>query len=651
MPEPTNLPTHGPKAAYHWGYRAALGPLPADWLHAAVTRAELYHRHAPDPTHRALITDLVVAGYHLFYVSSLRIRHLNWALDLHDGHRGLAFRLLCRYPATERAYERAHASAHRQFTRALRTLHSFEHKHPQVIENSSGLKRAFAAGSSTPQEHPHPPAPARRTNTQFAHNPSQVIENSSSLQRAFAAGASTPQDLPHPPAPARRTNTQFAHNPSQVVENSFRPHRHPPQSFPNHSPKPEPADSGPRPACLQRPIVEKWILFPTTSPPDYPPGGRLSASAILALEDGSVYQGRAYGAPVVRTGEVVFNTSITGYQEVFTDPSYTGQIIVLTNPQIGNYGTNADDDEARRPYIEGLVVREWAVTPSNWRSDRTADRFLQDSGIPVISEIDTRALVRKLRIGGVMRGALSSAGHSAEELIEMARKTPSMVGLELATRVSTPERYEWTQQLKACSPSEHIRNAEPNQFHVVAFDFGIKRNILRCLASIGARVTVVPATTTAADVLALHPDGVFLSNGPGDPEPLQSQAAEVRKLIGKKPIFGICLGHQIVGLALGGKTFKLKFGHRGINHPVLNTRTNQVEITVQNHGFCVDLDSINANEVELSHINLNDNTLEGLRHKSEPLFCVQYHPEAAAGPHDSRYLFDDFAALMKEFKK
>ena len=373
--------------------------------------------------------------------------------------------------------------------------------------------------------------------------------------------------------------------------------------------------------------------------------------AILALEDGTVYQGRAYGAPVVRTGEVVFNTSITGYQEVFTDPSYTGQIVVLTNPQIGNYGTNDGDNEAAHPYIEGLVVREWAETPSNWRSDKTADHFLRDAGIPVISDIDTRSLVRKLRIGGVMRGALSSAGHSAEELVEMARNSPSMAGLELATRVSTPHAYEWTEALAACSPSEQLTLKQEGQFHVVAFDYGIKRNILRCLATIGSRVTVVPATTSAEEVLAFNPDGVFLSNGPGDPEPLHAQAAEIRKLIGKKPMFGICLGHQIIGLALGGRTFKLKFGHRGINHPVLNTRTNKVEITVQNHGFCVDLDSINSSEVELSHINLNDNTLEGLRHKSEPLFCVQYHPEAAAGPHDSRYLFEDFAALMKEFKK
>jgi len=373
--------------------------------------------------------------------------------------------------------------------------------------------------------------------------------------------------------------------------------------------------------------------------------------AILALEDGTTFHGRAYGAQVVRTGEVVFNTSITGYQEVFTDPSYCGQIVVLTNPQVGNYGTNDSDNESARPYIEGLVVREWAEVPSNWRSDATADEFLARNNVPVISEIDTRGLVRKLRSGGVLRGALSTAGHTVEELVEMARQSPSMAGLELATRVSTKERYEWSQQLAPCSPSELMANAEPDRFHVVAYDFGIKRNILRCLASIGARVTVVPATTSAEDILALKPSGVFLSNGPGDPEPLEYQAAQVRKMIGKTPVFGICLGHQIVGLALGGRTFKLKFGHRGINHPVLNTRTKKVEITVQNHGFCVDPDSINTNEVDISHINLNDETVEGLRHRSEPIFCVQYHPEAAAGPHDSRYLFQDFAKMMQEFNQ
>lgn len=374
----------------------------------------------------------------------------------------------------------------------------------------------------------------------------------------------------------------------------------------------------------------------------------MQQTAILALEDGSVFQGRAYGARTVRTGEVVFNTSFTGYQEVFTDPSYSGQIVILTNPQIGNYGTTADDDEAAHAWIEGLVVREWAETPSNWRSSETADAYLMRQGVPVVSELDTRAIVRKLRSGGVLRGALSTGGHSAEELVQMAKNSPSMAGLDLATRVSTAQSYTWTEPVKPCSPSERIRVAEPGRYHVVAYDYGIKRNILRRLVTVGCRLTVVPASTKAEDVLALKPDGIFLSNGPGDPEPLEFQAAQIRKLLGRKPVFGICLGHQIIALALGGKTFKLKFGHRGINHPVLNRRTGKVEITVQNHGFCVDPDSFKDSGVELTHINLNDQTVEGLRHRNYPLFCVQYHPEAAPGPHDSQYLFDDFAAMMRE---
>lgn len=374
-------------------------------------------------------------------------------------------------------------------------------------------------------------------------------------------------------------------------------------------------------------------------------------SAVLALEDGTIFEGRSFGAPTERLGEVVFNTSITGYQEIFTDPSYCGQIVILTYPQIGNYGSNHEDNEAARPFIEGLVVREFSPLASNWRSIETADAFLKKHEIPVIAEIDTRALVRRLRNKGVMRGVLSGRPEDPKLLVERARSAPSMAGLDLATRVSTATRYEWKKPVDPCSPSERVgAPAEPVR-HVVAYDFGIKRNILRRLVHTGARVTVVPALTPAEDVLELRPDGVFLSNGPGDPEPLEFQAAQVRKLVGKVPIFGICLGHQILGLALGGKTYKLKFGHRGANHPVLNQVTGRVEITSHNHGFAVDPDSLKDRDVDLTHVNLNDQTLEGFRHRSEPVFCVQYHPEASPGPHDSHYLFDDFVKLMDGFRK
>ncbi|MCC7497626.1 MAG: glutamine-hydrolyzing carbamoyl-phosphate synthase small subunit [Bryobacterales bacterium] len=375
------------------------------------------------------------------------------------------------------------------------------------------------------------------------------------------------------------------------------------------------------------------------------------SKAILALEDGTVFEGRSFGAPVQTGGEVVFNTSITGYQEVFTDPSYAGQIVVLTYPQIGNYGANHEDNEARRPFIEGLIVREFSPLASNWRSEEEANRFLGKNGIPIAAGIDTRALVRHLRSRGVMRGTLSGAGGDPRELVERARSIPSMTGLDLATRVTTAQPYDWVEGVDACSPSELVGAAAEARYHVVAYDYGIKRNILRRLRHVGARVTVVPAGTAAEDVLALKPDGIFLSNGPGDPEPLARQIGEVRKLIGRKPIFGICLGQQLLALAFGGKTFKLKFGHRGANHPVLNRVTNKVEITSHNHGFAVDPDSLDANQIELTHFNLNDDTLEGFRHRSEPVFCVQYHPEAAPGPHDSHYLFDDFIKLIEECKR
>ncbi len=371
-------------------------------------------------------------------------------------------------------------------------------------------------------------------------------------------------------------------------------------------------------------------------------------SAILALEDGTVFEGSSFGAPAERSGEVVFNTALTGYQEVFTDPSYAGQIVILTNPQIGNYGTSSEDNESARPYIEGLVVREFSAIASNWRSDAEADDFLARHGIPVISGLDTRCLVRHLRTRGVMRGVLSATERDANRLVEKARSIPTMSGLDLASRVTTADRYEWDKPVDACSPSDLVgRPAEP-RFHVVAYDFGIKHNILRRLVQVGCRVTVVPALTAAEDVLALKPDGIFLSNGPGDPEPLTAEIANIRKLIGKKPMFGICLGQQLLGLALGGKTYKLKFGHRGANHPVRNELTKRVEITSHNHGFAVDPDSLKSADVEITHVNLNDETLEGFRHRSHPVFCVQYHPEAAPGPHDSHYLFEDFVKLMEQ---
>jgi carbamoyl-phosphate synthase small subunit len=378
-------------------------------------------------------------------------------------------------------------------------------------------------------------------------------------------------------------------------------------------------------------------------------------SAILALEDGTVFEGRSFGAPAERSGEVVFNTALTGYQEIFTDPSYTGQIVILTNPQIGNYGTSTADNEAVKPHIEGLVVREFSGITSNWRSDEEARAFLSNANIPVVSDLDTRALVRHLRSRGVMRGVLSASPSigpkDGPRLVEKARSIPSMAGLDLASRVTTPSSYHWTKSVEPCSPSEVLTPAAEARFNVVAYDFGIKQNILRRLVHSGCNVTVVPALTCAEDVLALKPDGVFLSNGPGDPEPLHPQIENVRRLIGKTPIFGICLGHQILGLALGGKTYKLKFGHRGANHPVINNLTQRVEITSHNHGFAVDPDSLSTNDVEVTHINLNDHTLEGFRHRREPVFCVQYHPEAAPGPHDSHYLFNDFVELMANHKQ
>jgi carbamoyl-phosphate synthase small subunit len=378
--------------------------------------------------------------------------------------------------------------------------------------------------------------------------------------------------------------------------------------------------------------------------------------AILALEDGRIFRGLGHGHPGECQGEVVFNTSLTGYQEIATDPSYAGQIVVLTNPQIGNYGTNHADNEAAKPFIEGLIVREFSAISSNWRSEQVTDEYMERYAVPVLADIDTRALVRHLRTHGVMRGVISTIESNVDILVHKARNIRKMDGTDLARVVTTRTSYQFDAQDPRSQMGDPLlsdpikANALQKQMNVVAYDFGIKQNILRMLTRENCRVTVVPAQTTAEEVLALKPDGVFLSNGPGDPEPVDYAVRSIRSLMGRVPVFGICLGHQLCGLALGGRTYKLKFGHHGGNHPVRNNATGKVEITAHNHNFAVDPDSINANEVELTHVDLNDQTLEGLRHKTLPLFSVQYHPEAAPGPHDSHYLFRDFRQMMEEWK-
>ena len=371
----------------------------------------------------------------------------------------------------------------------------------------------------------------------------------------------------------------------------------------------------------------------------------MKRQALLALEDGTTYRGEAFGADGESFGEVVFNTALTGYQEVLSDPSYCGQLVVMTAPEIGNVGMNREDEEALRPAFSGFVVHELAPTPSSWRAESTVDAYLAERGIVGIAGIDTRALTRRLRTAGSQRGAISTTTLDPAELIDKVRRSPGMEGRDLVREVTCAAPFAWDEPSWVPPEDRPGRHVPPADLHVVAYDFGMKRNILHRLRDHGCRVTVVPATTSGADALAYGADGYFLSNGPGDPDAVPYARENVAKLVGKVPIFGICLGHQILGLALGGRTFKLKFGHHGANHPVKDMTTGKVEITSQNHGFAVDVESLRG-LAELSHVNLNDQTVEGLTHTTEPLFSVQYHPEASPGPHDAHYLFHRFIDLM-----
>lgn len=356
--------------------------------------------------------------------------------------------------------------------------------------------------------------------------------------------------------------------------------------------------------------------------------------ALLVLADGKTFRGTSFAGQGEASGEVVFNTGMTGYQEILTDPSYKGQIVTLTYPLIGNYGINSEDIESGRVQVEGLVVKEYESFPSNWRSQKTLAEYLDQEGKIGIEGVDTRALTRHIRQAGAMKGVISTRDLDPRSLAEKAGASQGLVGRDLVREVTCGAPYQWPQ-------------AEWAHFRVVALDCGMKFSIARSLARRGCDVTVVPACSTAEEIRSMNPDGILLSNGPGDPEPVTYAVHTVRNLIGDFPIFGICLGHQILGLAFGGKTFKLKFGHRGANHPVKNLLTGKIEITTQNHGFCVDGDSIKDPEIQITHISLNDRTLEGMRHRSLPVFSVQYHPEASPGPHDSSYLFDEFVEMMK----
>ena len=386
--------------------------------------------------------------------------------------------------------------------------------------------------------------------------------------------------------------------------------------------------------------------------------------ALLALADGQYYEGVSVGAEGEAVGEVVFNTSMTGYQEILTDPSYEGQLVAMTYPEIGNVGVNPEDVESRKPFMKGFIVRDYTPSPSNWRATQPLHEYMGAHAIVGIQGIDTRALVRHLRDYGSQEGIISTLSSDPHGLVAKAKASPGLVGRDLVQDVTCAEAYDWDQgtwELEAGyrkrePTTENAKRTRTRSgsfrspaYFVVAYDFGIKYNILRNLAESGCRVKVVPAATSAEDVLAMNPDGIFLSNGPGDPDAVPYAKDNVQKLIGKKPIFGICLGHQIMGLALGGKTYKLKFGHHGGNQPVMDLTTQKVEITAQNHGFAVDADSLKG-AAEVTHLNLNDNTVEGLAHRELPIFSVQYHPESSPGPHDANYLFRRFKDLMAKHR-